>query len=70
MLVDTKLCNVTETIIAMAGPLSLTVIAEGVETADHLNKLTAWQCDQVQGFYIAKPMPLDKLISWMAEYTV
>lgn len=70
MLTDPKLCNVTETMIAMAAPLSLSVIAEGVESHEHLKRLRGWGCDEVQGYYIAKPMPLENLNQWLISNTL
>ena len=48
---------IVEAIITMAQSLSLKVLAEGVENSDQLHFLTALGCDEVQGFYLAKPMP-------------
>ena len=48
-------------IIAMAHSLDLTVVAEGVETAEQLEFLRRAGCDIVQGFYLAKPMPVGDL---------
>ncbi|MGH9179192.1 MAG: putative bifunctional diguanylate cyclase/phosphodiesterase [Acidimicrobiales bacterium] len=42
-------------LIDLAHALSLTVVAEGVETADQLADLTAMACDIAQGYYFAKP---------------
>lgn len=42
-------------IIALAHSLNLRVIAEGVETAEHKHLLALLQCDEMQGFYFAKP---------------
>lgn len=42
--------------IAMATSLNLKVIAEGVESLEQLEVLTGYQCEEVQGFYFAKPM--------------
>lgn len=36
------------------------VVAEGVETKEQLDIIKALQCDAVQGFYYAKPMPEDE----------
>jgi EAL domain-containing protein (putative c-di-GMP-specific phosphodiesterase class I) len=47
---------ITETIIAMGKTLSLTVVAEGVETAEQLKFLRERGCDQMQGYYFNKPM--------------
>ena len=45
--------------------LGLTVVAEGVETRDAWNILTAWGCDRAQGFYVASPrLPLE-LVEWL-----
>ncbi|GAB6450314.1 hypothetical protein bcgnr5390_13760 [Bacillus luti] len=44
------------TIIAMAHELGLDVVAEGVESEDHLKMLGGMKCDYAQGYHIAKPM--------------
>jgi diguanylate cyclase (GGDEF)-like protein/PAS domain S-box-containing protein len=44
-------------ITALAHALGLTVIAEGIETADHLNWVRAAGCDWGQGYYISRPAP-------------
>lgn len=43
--------------IAMANALNLKVVAEGVETQDHLNFLHGVGCDQIQGFLMSRPLP-------------
>ena len=48
---------ITEAIIAMGHRLGLKVIAEGVETAAQLDFLRLHRCDEMQGYYFAKPMP-------------
>jgi len=45
-----------QAIMSMAHALSMSVVAEGVETAEQLQMLKALQCDEVQGFLIARPM--------------
>ncbi|GFO58303.1 hypothetical protein GMST_06280 [Geomonas silvestris] len=52
---------IVEAIITMAQSLSLKVLAEGVENSDQLHHLSELGCDEVQGFYLAKPMPADAL---------
>jgi len=44
------------TIITMAHNLNLTVIAEGIETAEQLKFLSLQQCDKGQGFLFGRPM--------------
>lgn len=46
--------------IAMAKELQLQIIAEGVETTEHVDFLKGSNCDVAQGFYFAKPMPLEE----------
>lgn len=43
--------------IDMAHNLGLKVIAEGVETEDHLKFLRAHRCEQLQGFLFSRPLP-------------
>ncbi len=47
---------ITEAIIAMGKTLSLTVVAEGVETAEQMIFLKDHSCDEMQGFYFSKPI--------------
>ena len=47
---------ITEAIISMAHSLKLKVIAEGVENEEQLQFLELHDCDEVQGYYLARPM--------------
>ncbi|KAF0227514.1 MAG: diguanylate [Erysipelotrichaceae bacterium] len=58
----------TETIFLMAKKLGLMTIAEGVETAQHINFLKDLECDFVQGFLMSKPLRMDNLIIFIDEY--
>jgi len=58
---------IVEAIISMGRSLSLKVLAEGVENSDQLHHLTALGCDEVQGFYLAKPMPAEALAGSLGE---
>ncbi|WP_028468003.1 bifunctional diguanylate cyclase/phosphodiesterase [Neptunomonas japonica] len=51
---------ITSSILDVAKHLGLETIAEGVETEAQLNFLEAYGCDQVQGFYFSKPLPLSE----------
>ena len=50
----------TEAIIAMGRTLSLTVVAQGVETKAQADFLRLNACDEFQGFYLDLPMPADE----------
>jgi diguanylate cyclase (GGDEF)-like protein/PAS domain S-box-containing protein len=47
--------------IAMAHALNLTVIAEGVETEEQLQFLKENGCEQMQGYYFSRPLPVEKI---------
>lgn len=51
---------ITKAIIAMGKTLSLTVVAEGVETMEQEDFLREFSCDQMQGFYFSKPIAADE----------
>lgn len=53
--------QIARAIIAMAHSLSLSVIAEGVENQAQLDFLRKHRCDEVQGFFLGRPMPADQL---------
>lgn len=48
--------QIVQSIITLAKSLGLTVIAEGVETRNQLEKLRALQCDKAQGFMFSRPV--------------
>ncbi|MBI3433373.1 MAG: EAL domain-containing protein [Hydrogenophilales bacterium] len=56
---------IVRTIIALAGSLGLTVVAEGVETDAQLVYLRANHCDQAQGYLFSRPLPPDECIKLM-----
>jgi diguanylate cyclase (GGDEF)-like protein len=45
------------TIVSMAHSLGMRVVAEGVETVEQIKVLKAMHCDEMQGFYISRPLP-------------
>jgi EAL domain-containing protein (putative c-di-GMP-specific phosphodiesterase class I) len=53
---DTEDKAITKAIIAMGKTLSLTVVAEGVETEDQMNFLKDHCCDEMKGYYFSKPI--------------
>ncbi len=53
------------TTIGMGHNFGLRVIAEGVEDGQTVDLLKQMGCDQVQGYYYAKPMPVDELYDWL-----
>jgi EAL domain-containing protein (putative c-di-GMP-specific phosphodiesterase class I) len=56
---------ITEAIIVMAHKLGLKTIAEGVETEQQKAILTEVECDYLQGYLFAKPMPIEEFLSFV-----
>ncbi|MCG9735359.1 bifunctional diguanylate cyclase/phosphodiesterase, partial [Pseudoalteromonas shioyasakiensis] len=59
--------SIIKTIHALSSNLGLYCIAEGVETSEQISFLTEMGCEDLQGYYFAKPMLADDLI---AESTI
>ena len=58
------------TAIDLGHNLGLTVVAEGVEGADHVAALRGLGCDIGQGFHFARPMPGDEVTALLARLAV
>ncbi|MCD8348145.1 MAG: EAL domain-containing protein [Lachnospiraceae bacterium] len=56
-------------VIGLAHWLNLDVVAEGVETRRQLERLKDLDCDYVQGYYMAKPMPVEKFEELLQSQT-
>ncbi len=56
---DSRDTAIATAIITMSHGLGLSVIAEGVETAEQLEALKAKGCDAVQGYFLSRPLELD-----------
>ncbi|MBS9804704.1 EAL domain-containing protein [Bacillus toyonensis] len=50
--------EIIKTIITLANTLGMSVIAEGVETKEHVNFLQKNKCQFIQGYYYSKPIPI------------
>ncbi|MAZ65545.1 MAG: diguanylate phosphodiesterase [Kangiellaceae bacterium] len=61
---------IAEMILELGKKLSLTVVAEGVETPEQEAFLRERHCDFVQGFKYAKPMPVEELDTWLQTQNV
>ena len=62
---DAAICSA---IIQLGHSLNLGVIAEGVETRDQIEYLSAQGCDQVQGFLLSKPLGADDFVTFVSGY--
>ncbi len=66
--VDTKKEIVVELILDLSKKLNLKSIAEGVEYQEQLEYLRELGCDEIQGYYYAKPMPKDEFEEFIKSY--
>ncbi len=58
---------VVRSTIDLARNLGKQVVAEGVETAEVLQRLEELGCHLVQGYYVSRPLPAEELDAWLAE---
>ncbi|CAE6813348.1 hypothetical protein R75465_05498 [Paraburkholderia aspalathi] len=59
--------SIVRAIVQMAHALGLRTIAEGVEDETTLACLRRLECDEVQGYLIARPMPEDQVAAFICE---
>lgn len=64
---DPNDASIALAIIRLAHSLRLDVVAEGVETAEQMQFLRSHDCDQMQGFYFSRPLPLHDCTQALAE---
>jgi EAL domain-containing protein (putative c-di-GMP-specific phosphodiesterase class I) len=65
--VDDDALAIVKTIIALAHQLGRQVIAEGVETAEHLTILRSLGCEYGQGYFLAKPLAPEDVFSLLSS---
>jgi len=65
---DKKSRSITKTIIELAHNLDMKTIAEGVETKEQFELLKSLGCDFIQGFWLAKPMPISELVDFIESW--
>lgn len=57
--------TIVRSTIELGKQLGLRVVAEGVETVAELRSLAAMGCDEIQGYYVSKPMPACDVASYV-----
>ena len=58
---------IVSTIISLAHSLNMKVIAEGVETEEQSKFLRLLKCDEVQGYFLSKPLPSCELADFLRK---
>jgi len=62
---DPAQSDLLELILGIGRTLGLTTVAEGVETLEQARWLSERGCDQIQGFFYARPMTSEKALDWV-----
>jgi EAL domain-containing protein (putative c-di-GMP-specific phosphodiesterase class I) len=65
---DAEDAAIVRAIIEMAHRLNLRTVAEGVETVEVLQSLRRFACDEAQGYYFARPLPVDEFERFLASW--
>ncbi len=65
---DEEQSNMVAAILMMAERLGVTTFAEGVETRAEREALHALGCRDIQGFQVARPMPIQETVEWANAY--
>ncbi|MCW2532365.1 MAG: putative Diguanylate kinase [Blastococcus sp.] len=64
---DERAAAIVRSTLQLSLDLGMSMVVEGVEDAATLAALRAWGCDFAQGYHIARPMPAEKFLGWLAE---
>ena len=59
---------ILESSVQMGHALGMSVVAEGAETQEDWDQLVAVGCDEVQGYFVARPMPAEDFIAWKTRW--
>jgi diguanylate cyclase (GGDEF)-like protein len=54
--------------INLASDLGLQTVAEGIEDADTIGVLGRLGCDEIQGYYVSRPVPLHDFVMWVRQW--
>jgi EAL domain-containing protein (putative c-di-GMP-specific phosphodiesterase class I)/ActR/RegA family two-component response regulator len=59
---------ILESSVQMGHALGMSVVAEGAETQEDWDLLVVVGCDEVQGYFVARPMPAEEFIAWKTRW--
>jgi diguanylate cyclase (GGDEF)-like protein len=65
---DPRAAAIVRSTLQLSRDLGMTMVVEGVEDAGALAALCAWECDIAQGFHVARPMPAEQFVNWLAAH--
>jgi EAL domain-containing protein (putative c-di-GMP-specific phosphodiesterase class I) len=65
---DDSAMAILESSILLAKKLDMKIVAEGVETQREWDLMVKLGCDQVQGYFVSRPMPFDQILDWLIQW--
>ncbi len=66
---DVSDAAIVHSIISLGHRLKLSVIAEGVESLEQLDFLRVRGCDEMQGYYFSRPLPVDEFMCFINSHS-
>jgi EAL domain-containing protein (putative c-di-GMP-specific phosphodiesterase class I) len=60
---------IVKSVARMARDMGLQTVAEGVETKEIVDQLDAFGIDSVQGYYVGRPMGVERIRGWLDDWT-
>jgi predicted signal transduction protein with EAL and GGDEF domain len=64
---DAESCEIVRIIIMLAHNLGMTVVAEGVETAEQAEQLRQLDCELAQGYFFSRPTDHDSILAYIKD---
>jgi diguanylate cyclase (GGDEF)-like protein/PAS domain S-box-containing protein len=70
--IETELgdASIVRAIIGLSRELNISVIAEGIETQAQLELVKGWGCQNIQGFYFARPLSAEKITALLSHGSI
>ena len=63
-----RFASIRQAIVQLGHTLGMRIIAEGVETREHLCRLQEMGCDLYQGYHFATPLSADTALEFIREH--
>lgn len=70
MHVDQQSEEIVRSVISLAHNLGMKVVAEGVESKEHLEALESQNCDYIQGYYYARPLTVEDATDYLTHCSI
>ena len=68
MLIRPDCAAIVKSVIGLARDLQISIVAEGVESAEQLDFLRQANCDEVQGYFIGRPVEAGHVLAFLGRH--